>query len=146
MKYFKEEAIFRKLIFGYLLIFDKNFDFWQKIWLLTKNLTFDKKFDFWQKIWLLTKILTFDKKFDFWQKIWLLTKNLICATNLDLCKKIDFCNKFWFLQQILIFDKNFSFFYKNSKINVWILSFFFGCLKMFGYLLRKNYNLEKRRH
>ena len=119
-----------------ILIFDKNFDFWQKFWFLTKILIFDKNFDFCPKIWFLTKILIFAQKFDFCPNIWFLTKILIQNLVQTLYKRFftKFSIQFWSLPNRFLTKKcdvvpNFLFVYTIlyscffTKITIFIENF-----------------------
>jgi len=78
------------------LILDKHFDFWQKIWFLTKNLIFGQNFDFWQKFWFLTKTFMFDKNFYFRQKFWQKLLFLrVCGCHSMSVKTFDKLSKLW---------------------------------------------------
>jgi len=79
------------------LIFEQNFDYWPKLWFLTKISIFDQNFVFWPKLWFLNKTLILNQNLDFSSKLWFLTKTLI------------FWAKVWFLTKTLIFDQNFDF-------------------------------------
>jgi len=56
----------------YSEIWSQNFDFWPKVWCLTKNFIFDQNYDFWPKFLFLAKIFIFDQNVYFWPKVWFL--------------------------------------------------------------------------
>ena len=83
------------------MIFDNNFDFWQK-------LDFHTNLDFWQIFRFFTKVLIFDNKLKFWQKTWNFDKKLeILTKKLEILTKKtwNFDNKNGILKQSWIFDK-----------------------------------------
>jgi len=108
-----------------------------------------KKFDFWPKIWFLTKNLICDKKNNFLPKFWFVTKKLICDKKLSSDKKLsfdkqklifdeifDFWRNFWFLTKFLIFDKS-SIFIRSSIFKIWTI---FKILSTKNSTSRENFN------
>jgi len=75
------------------LIFNRNFEFWPKLWFFTETSMFDRNFDFWLKLRSLTESSIFDQNFDIWPKLRYLTETSIFDRNFDLWPKLRFLIK-----------------------------------------------------
>ena len=77
------------------MIFDKKFNFSQKLGIFTKKYIFEQNFDLWEKIIFFTKLSIFDQKsifdqnFDFWQKFRFSSKSFL-SPNCVLTLETDF--------------------------------------------------------
>ena len=94
----------------------------------TQNFTFDKngfgkKCVYWQKIYILTKNLNVDRKIQYWQIIYILPKKLNLDKKKSILTKNSILQKITMLTKNLNFDKNYNFDEKDKKFQFYTYYF-----------------------